>query len=195
MWVHEHLSYKDSFQKNLQESLSTYSNKQTEAAIPRSNFLKKRLQHKCFLVNIGKVLRTAFFIEHFTGCFWGTFYSFLSMFFSYQGSDCVIGFEILREYFQGSEFGKKSLASILHTTTVFLRVKSWWRCFGFYFLKTKTEFNTHSEKFKAKISTNQKSVWNLWCLIIIFTRTVKSVFERNGKCAIGGIHLTWFLSI
>ena len=115
--------------------------------------------------------------------------------FFLQGSDCVIGFEILREYFQGSEFGKKSLASILHTTTVLLRVKFWWRCFGFYFLKNKTEFHKHSEIFKAKISTNQKSVCNLWCLIIIFTRTVKNVFERNGKCAIGGIHLTWFLSI
>ena len=29
------------------------------------NFIKKRLQHRCFLVNIAKFLKTAFFIEHF----------------------------------------------------------------------------------------------------------------------------------
>ena len=29
-----------------------------------SNFIKKRLQHRCFPVNIAKFLRTAFFIEH-----------------------------------------------------------------------------------------------------------------------------------
>ena len=28
------------------------------------NFIKKRLQHRCFPVNIAKLLRTAFFIEH-----------------------------------------------------------------------------------------------------------------------------------
>ena len=27
-------------------------------------FIKKRLQHRCFPVNIGKFLRTAFFIKH-----------------------------------------------------------------------------------------------------------------------------------
>ena len=29
------------------------------------NFIKKRLQHRCFSVNIAKCLRTDFFIEHF----------------------------------------------------------------------------------------------------------------------------------
>ena len=29
------------------------------------NFVKRRLQHRCFAVNISKFLRTAFFIEHF----------------------------------------------------------------------------------------------------------------------------------
>ena len=28
------------------------------------NFIKKRLQHKCFLVNVAKFLRAAFFVEH-----------------------------------------------------------------------------------------------------------------------------------
>ena len=28
------------------------------------NFIKKRLQHRCFALNIAKFLRTAFFIEH-----------------------------------------------------------------------------------------------------------------------------------
>ena len=28
------------------------------------NFIKRRLQHRCFPVNIAKILRTAFFIEH-----------------------------------------------------------------------------------------------------------------------------------
>ena len=28
------------------------------------NFIKKRLEHRCFLVNIAKILKTAFFIEH-----------------------------------------------------------------------------------------------------------------------------------
>ena len=28
------------------------------------NFIKRKLQHKCFPVNIAKLLRTAFFIEH-----------------------------------------------------------------------------------------------------------------------------------
>ena len=34
------------------------------------NFIKKRLQRRCFPVNIAKFLRTAFFIKHRGGCFW-----------------------------------------------------------------------------------------------------------------------------
>ena len=33
------------------------------------NFIKKRLQHRCFPVNIVKFLRTAFYTEHLRGCF------------------------------------------------------------------------------------------------------------------------------
>ena len=33
-------------------------------AFKACNFIKKRLQHSCFPVNIAKFLRTAFFIEH-----------------------------------------------------------------------------------------------------------------------------------
>ena len=35
------------------------------AALKACNFIKKRLQHRCFPVNITKFLRTRFFIEHF----------------------------------------------------------------------------------------------------------------------------------
>ena len=34
------------------------------ACLKASNFIKKRLQHRCFPVNIAKFLRTAIFIEH-----------------------------------------------------------------------------------------------------------------------------------
>ena len=35
-----------------------------------NKLIKKRLQRRCFLVNIAKFLRTAFFIKHRGGCFW-----------------------------------------------------------------------------------------------------------------------------
>ena len=35
--------------------------------VDNKNAIKKRLQHRCFLVNIAKFLRAAFVIEHF-GC-------------------------------------------------------------------------------------------------------------------------------
>ena len=34
------------------------------ACLEACNFIKKRLQRRCFLMNIAKFLRTAFFIEH-----------------------------------------------------------------------------------------------------------------------------------
>ena len=34
------------------------------ADLQANNFIKKRLQHRCFPVNVAKFLRTAFFIEH-----------------------------------------------------------------------------------------------------------------------------------
>ena len=34
------------------------------AGLKTCNFIKKRLLHRCFPVNIAKLLRTAFFIEH-----------------------------------------------------------------------------------------------------------------------------------
>ena len=34
------------------------------AHLQASNFIRKRLQHRCFPANIAKFLRTAFFIEH-----------------------------------------------------------------------------------------------------------------------------------
>ena len=42
--------------------LEFLSNKVT--GLKAGNFIKKRLQHRCFPVNIGKLLRTDFFIEH-----------------------------------------------------------------------------------------------------------------------------------
>ena len=38
---------------------------QQSSGLQAFNFIKKRLQHKCFLVNIPKILGTAFFIEQF----------------------------------------------------------------------------------------------------------------------------------
>ena len=35
-----------------------------------TKFVKKRLQHRCFHVNIVTFLRISFFIEHSGGCFW-----------------------------------------------------------------------------------------------------------------------------
>ena len=34
------------------------------ADLKACHFIKKRLQHRCFPVNIAKILKTAFFIEH-----------------------------------------------------------------------------------------------------------------------------------
>ena len=34
------------------------------AELKANNFIKKRLQHRCLLVNIAKLLRTAFLKEH-----------------------------------------------------------------------------------------------------------------------------------
>ena len=73
-----------------------------------ATLLKKRLQHRCFLVNIAKFLRTAFFIEHFTGCFWGKFCRFLSMFFSYK-----VLIASLDSKFSESTFKDQSLAKNL----------------------------------------------------------------------------------
>ena len=42
--------------------LELLSNKVT--GLKAGNFIKKRLQHRCFPVNIGKLLRTDFLIEH-----------------------------------------------------------------------------------------------------------------------------------
>ena len=42
--------------------LESISNK--FAGLHACNFVKKRLQHRCFAVNIVKLLRTAFFMEH-----------------------------------------------------------------------------------------------------------------------------------
>ena len=38
------------------------------------NFIKKRRQHRCFPVNIGKFLRTPFFMEHLRGLLFGIGY-------------------------------------------------------------------------------------------------------------------------
>ena len=59
--------------------VSQYSQKNTcvgvsfnkAADLKTYNFIKKRLRNRCFPVNIVKLLRTAFFIEHLSdGCFW-----------------------------------------------------------------------------------------------------------------------------
>ena len=39
-------------------------------ALKVCNVIKKRLQHRCFPVNIAKHLKTAFLLNIFGGCFW-----------------------------------------------------------------------------------------------------------------------------
>ena len=41
-----------------------------ESGLKVCNFIKKRLQHRCFPVNIAKFLRTAFSQNTSSGCFW-----------------------------------------------------------------------------------------------------------------------------
>ena len=48
------------FKIGARESLAIFTEKRLKAC----DFIKKRLQHRCFPVNIAKFLRTAFFIEH-----------------------------------------------------------------------------------------------------------------------------------
>ena len=43
------------------------------SGLKTGNFIKKRLQHRCFPVNIAKFLRTAFFIEHLPWLFLSVF--------------------------------------------------------------------------------------------------------------------------
>ena len=50
------------------QNLTSASEKQVlqqSSGVQACNFIKKRLQHGCFPVNIPKVLRTAFFTEQF----------------------------------------------------------------------------------------------------------------------------------
>ena len=46
------------------------------------NFIKKRLQHRCFPVNIAKCLSTAFYVEYICKCEFFEYYAMLSFFFS-----------------------------------------------------------------------------------------------------------------
>ena len=41
-----------------------------ESDLKASNFIKKKLQHRCFPVNMAKFLRTAFLWNTSGGCFW-----------------------------------------------------------------------------------------------------------------------------
>ena len=66
---HRRCSIKKPFRKNfeyLQELLKLFC-----------NFIKKRLQHRCFPVNIGKFLRTPILNTSAYGCFWSDFRKWL----------------------------------------------------------------------------------------------------------------------
>ena len=67
MWKKLTHSYRSSrsqmfFKRGVPKNLALFTRKCLEAC----NFIKRRLQNKCFPVNIEKILRTAFFIKHLT---------------------------------------------------------------------------------------------------------------------------------
>ena len=53
------------YQINALKNLAIFPGKHLCWRFFLKNFIKKRLQHKCFPVNIAKCLSTAFYIEHF----------------------------------------------------------------------------------------------------------------------------------
>ena len=60
-------------------------------AMPKGNFIKKRLQHRCFSVKFAKYLRTSFLQTTSSGCFWK--YLINSLFIAYENDEschCVV---------------------------------------------------------------------------------------------------------
>ena len=61
------------------------------------NFIKKRLQHRCFPVNLTKFLRSAFFIEHLL------FYEYLAFYFNANRIKSYVSLT-LRQWFVTTKF-------------------------------------------------------------------------------------------
>ena len=64
-WISEQLSSGSVSGKRYSEKFRNIHRKTPKVAgLEACNFIKKRLQHRCFATNIVKFFRTAFFIEH-----------------------------------------------------------------------------------------------------------------------------------
>ena len=71
-------SFADVLQNRCSQKLHRFHRKKTVlesllnkfATLKLCNFIKKRLQHKCFPVKFHKFLRAPFFTEHVCDCFW-----------------------------------------------------------------------------------------------------------------------------
>ena len=59
-----HTGHYNSNQENIKESFRSSRSQGQGSRLKACNFIKKRIQHRCFAVNIAKFIRTVFFTEH-----------------------------------------------------------------------------------------------------------------------------------